>query len=220
MKNRIGIAISVVSFLISCFLVSVGCQPHAIGYFTLDLGSAVMKPTFCLYRDPDFQQQLGIGGITVWKVPRSVEKKNQWEFNVLLPWRIGQVAWQSGWKVESLLEGWQAVWDLEYKASDTFMGRFLEGQSASPVCCLTYGEVPSNYQEKIKASPLEPEEFYSVWLRGSGGEVSKNMYFIIRLDTTGTPDRLEYLQENFLITPRYAREPRDSLKLYYGKTYK
>ena len=85
--------------------------------------------------------------------------------------------------------------------------------STSPVPCLTYGKVPSGYQEKMKATPLEPEEFYSVWLRGNGGEVSKNMYFIIRLDATGTPDRLEYLQDNFLITPRYTTKPRDALKL-------
>lgn len=207
MKNRIGITISVVSLLISFFLLSVGCRPpRARGYFTLDWGAAVMQPRFCLYRDPGFQQQLGIEGITVWKVPRSIEKKNQWEFGVPWPWQIGQIAWRSGWEVESLLEGWQAVWDLEYKSSDNSMKR--------PVRCLTYGEVPSDYQEKMKAAPLEPEEFYSVWLRGNGGAVSKNMYFIIRLDATGTPDRLEYLQDNFLITPRYATESRDALKLY------
>ena len=61
----------------------------------------------------------------------------------------------------------------------------------SPVSCLTYGEVPPGYQEERKAFPLEPEQFYSVWLPGFRGVDSEDRYFIIRLDHNGIPERLE-----------------------------
>ena len=213
MKNRIGITISVVSLLISFFLVSVGCRPsRPRGYFTLDLGSAVLQPRFCLYRDPDFQQQLGIEGITVWKVPRSIE--NQWTFGVPWPWQVGQIAWQSGWKVESLLEGWQAVWDLEYKASDNFIKRLFRRWLTSPVSCLTYGEVPSGYQEKVKALSLEPEEFYGVLIWEHPERRAGLLGFIIRLDGRGIPDRLEYHNGKYIITRfNTFTNPRDDLRL-------
>ena len=211
MKDRIGITIALVSFLIPCILVSIGCQPPPYASFTLDWEASVIQPTFCMYQDPCFQERLGIGGIIVWKVPRSFDQKKQWKIDT--PWEIGAIAWGAGLKADELWEGSQTVWDLEYKVSDNFMKQLLGGRP-SAVSRLTYGEVPPGYEEKVKALPLEPEEFYSVWIRGDGGELSKNTYFIIRLDTTGTPDRLEYLQDNFLITPRYAIAPRYSLKLY------
>ena len=62
MKQRIGSAIALVSVVITCVLVAGGCQPPR-AYFTLDWGSAVMQPRFCLYRDRDFQQWLGVGGL-------------------------------------------------------------------------------------------------------------------------------------------------------------
>ena len=191
MKERTGSAIAVVSILISCLLVCVGCHPPR-RYISVDSGSAVMQPTFCLYRDPDFQQRLNIRNLTVWKVPRSAEEKNRW-------------------KIDWPFDGRQTVWHVEYKASDTFMKRLL----TSFVPCLTYGEVPPGYQEKVKARPLEPEEFYGVWIRGNDGMVSEDLYFIIRLDGMGIPERLEYHQEIFLITyPKYSSHPRDDLKLY------
>ena len=57
--------------------------------------------------------------------------------------------------------------------------------------CLTYGVVPPGYQEDLKAVPLEPEQFYSVWVRGARGVDSEDRYFIIRVDESGTPKRLE-----------------------------
>ena len=207
MKRRIGITIVGVSLLISCVLVCVGCSPPR-GYFTIDWGSAVMQPTFCLYRDGELQQPLGIGTITVWKVPRS---KNQWELNQLWTRAIGELTWGSGLGVGSLLPSAKTVWDLECKGSDNFMKRL----TTATVSCLTYGEVPPDYQEKMKAEPLESEQLYGVWIRGTGGQESRDMYFVIRLDDNGSPERLEYHQENFLITdPNYSTEPRDDLKLY------
>lgn len=64
-------------------------------------------------------------------------------------------------------------------------------QPTSPVSCLTYGEVPPGYQADVTAVPLEPEQFYSVWLPGFRGVDSEDRYFIIRLDDNGIPERLE-----------------------------
>ena len=51
--------------------------------------------------------------------------------------------------------------------------------------------------------------------KGYQGTLSNNIYFIIRLDATGIPERLEYHQQSFLITnPSYFTQPRDDLKLY------
>ena len=209
MKDRIGIAIRVVSLLISCLLVAAGCMSFPIGYFILDWGSAVMEPRFCLYRDRDFQEPLGIGEITVWKVRHSFDEKKRWKFDV--PWEIGAIAWRGGWKVVEKWAGGQTVWQLEYKFSDNLMKRLL----TPPIACLTYGEVPPGYQEKVNPFPLEPEAFYGVWIRGYEGALSNNIYFIIRLDATGIPERLEYHQQSFLITnPSYFIQPRDDLKLY------
>ena len=65
MKNGIDIAIIVhVGLLISC-LVFAGCTPPLSGYSIVDLRSAVMQPTFSMYRDP--QVQLDIGTTIIWE---------------------------------------------------------------------------------------------------------------------------------------------------------
>ena len=208
MKDRIGIAIRVVSLLISCHLATAGCSSIP-GYFILDWGTPPMQPTFCLCRDRDFQEPLGIGGIAVWKVRHSFHGKKQWGSDA--PWEISAIAWRGGWKVDEKWEGGQTVWQLEYKFSDNF----IKKSSTPPVSCLTYGEVPPGYQEKVNSFPLEPEAFYGVWIRGHQGTLSNNTYFIIRLDATGIPERLEYHQQSFLITnPNSFTKPRDDLKLY------
>lgn len=201
MKERIDITIALVSIVTTCVLVSAGCTPFP-GYIIFDGGASVMQPGFYLYRAPHFQEPLGIGGLTVWKVSRSVDQKKRGAVDA--PWEIGAIAWQ----------GRQTVWDLQYKSPDTFIKKLLRRGSTPPVSRLTYGEVPPGYQEKVKVLPLEPEEFYGVWIRGVGGELSKDTYFIIRLDASGTPERLEYHQENFLIThPNSFTHPRDDLQL-------
>lgn len=91
------------------------------------------------------------------------------------------------WKVQrsptfaSQWEQVQRVWDLSY----------IENPSTSPVSCLTYGEVPPGYQEDVKALPLEPEQFYKVWTWADRGIQSEYLYFIIRVDESGIPQRLE-----------------------------
>ena len=201
-KERIGSAIALVSLLI-CLWVCGGCQSFRRYTISVDSGSALMQPTFCLYQDPHFQERLGIRGITVWKVPRPFDQKKRWEVDT--PWEIGTIAWKTGSKVDEVWEGARTVWDLHYESSDSFIKRLSEWRP-STVSRLTYGEVPPGYQENMKALPLEPEAFYSVWIQGDGGELPKNTYFIIRLDSGGIPERLEYYQEIFLITKVYGLE--------------
>ena len=112
MKKRIGSAIAGVSLLICCVCVGTGCTP-ALGYVTIDWGSSVMQPTFCMYRDPYFQEPLSIGSIEVNKIRHFSDEKKQWK-------------------------DFQTVWQLKYESSDNFMRKL----STSPVFCLTYGEVP------------------------------------------------------------------------------
>lgn len=200
MKNRIGIVIILlIGILISCFF-AVGCS-YLSGYITIDSQSKVMKPMFCVYLDRCFrhrQERLDIETITVSKVRRSSEEKKGWE-------SYSPTRWEDA----------QRVWYLEYKSPDNFIKRLL-GLSASPVSCLTYGEVPPGYEEGMKAQPLEPEELYTVWIdtyRYPGD--SESLRFIIRLDATGSPERVEYHLGSFFITHRrYSASPQNDLKLY------
>ena len=155
MKERTGRTSALVSLLITCVLIGVGCQPRS-AYITVDARSTLMQPTFCFYRDASLQERLDIESIMVWKVQRSAISTSQWE----------QI---------------QKVWHLYY----------IENQSTSPVLCLTYGEVPPSYTEDVKALPLKPEQFYKVMAWSDRGIQSEELYFIIRLDGTGTPQRLE-----------------------------
>ena len=203
MTDRIGIAISaLVSILISCVLMA-GCTPLP-AYNTIDSRSELMQPTFFMYLDP--QVKLDIGTIIIWKSLHASEEKTRWEFN------SGPVYLPMGWHPRPVEP--EMAWYLQYEPSDNFIKRRLGG-STSPISALTYGEVPPGYQEKVKAGPLEPERYYIVQMREYEGKPSEGMTFIIRLDGTGTPERLEYRVNDFLITnPRYPVNPRDDLRLY------
>ena len=201
MKDRIGIdIIAVVSLLLSCGLVCVGCTPPITGavLIEVDSGSALMQPTFCMYQGPYLgpysQKRFDIKSITVWKVPPSPDQKKRWKFHLL---------WDDR----------QTVWHLEYKVSDNFIKRLLGGQP-STVSRLTYGKTPAGYQEVVKAGSLELEEFYGVEIREVEGQLSQPLYFIIRLDGSGTPERLEYHQRTYLFHLYDAIKPRDALKFY------
>ena len=201
MKNRIGIVIILlIGILISCFF-AVGCS-YLSGYITIDSRSKVIKPTFCVYLDRCFrhhQERLDIGTITVSKVRRSSEDNKGWESDSPARWKDGH-----------------RVWYIEYNSSDNFIKKLL-GLLTSPVSCLTYGEVPPGYEEGLKARPLEPEELYSVWIDTYNypGD-TEPLKFIIRLDGTGTPERLEYHLRSFHIDHRrYFTSPRDDLQLNY-----
>ena len=84
------------------------------------------------------------------------------------------------------------------------MGR----QPKSPIPCLIYGEVPPGYEEEMKALPLEPEELYTVWMEEHNSpRYIGDLRFIIRLNETGIPERLEYLSEVYIFdnTPYYLK---------------
>ena len=200
MKDRIGIAvIALAGILISYVLVSVGSYPGD-GYIGVDLRSTLMQPTFCLYRNRYFQERLDIGTIIVRKAKRSSEEKKRLELDLLL-------------ESDVLFGGkdLQKVWHLQYKSSGFFLFNFINrflGLSASPVSCLTYGEVPPGYEEKMRAGSLEPEELYSVWMEEHNSPRHPgDLKFIIRLDGTGIPKQLEYLPEAHIFNraPYYLR---------------
>lgn len=91
------------------------------------------------------------------------------------------------WKVQRSQE-FESHWD---RIEQVWSLSCTTSQSTSAVSCLTYGEVPPGYQADVKAVPLEPEQFYSVWLPGFRGVDSEDRYFIIRLNDSGIPERLE-----------------------------
>ncbi len=78
MRDRIGIAIAVISILISCVLVLDGCQPSS-GYVTVNAGSTLMQPTFCSYEDASLRNRWGIEWLVVEKVRRSPTYTSQWD---------------------------------------------------------------------------------------------------------------------------------------------
>ncbi len=195
MKNRIGIAIiALLSVVISCCLVPIGCTPPT-GYITIDPGSTVMNPTFCIYHDRYFQKRLNIGSIIVVKADRSSGKKKRWDF------------------VPSLND-YQTVWELGFSDTDSIIIGLLQMMSIPPVSSLTYGEVPWGYQEKVKALPLEPEEFYIVCVNAAYlSRRTEPLRFIIRTNDTGVPDRLEYRLERSYLWEDIFHRTRPDLKL-------
>lgn len=181
MKNRIGNVIARLSLLISCSWVAAGCvMPRE--HIRVDSAGTLMQPRFHLYRNQYSQKRSNIKEITVWK-QRSV----------------------------SVIEkpaDFQTVWHLTYKVSDNFMKNFFGQLWISPVCCLTYGEVPPGYREIVKAQPLDPEQLYWAAIHKDTGISAENMSFIIRLDAKGNPNRLEYRLTEFFYINR-----RDDLRL-------
>ena len=173
MKNKICIAIAILSILISCCLVSVGCTPLP-GYIAIDSRSALMKPTFYVSDDPYFRKRLRISSIKVEKLLRSSKEKKPWELH-------------------APLNSSQTVWELELEYSDTFILALLQSLLRPTASSLMYGEVPWGYQEKVKALPLEPEELYILSMNTAYGyRETAPLRFIIRLNDTGAPDRIEY----------------------------
>lgn len=182
MKDRIDLTIVLMSLLITCVLVCIGCTPKFVLVAAhVDSESAVMQPTFCAYQGRYLQERLDIESIKVWKVLSSREDKKRQE----LSWQQGL-----GWQRD---EG-EMVWWIEYKAADTFMNRPLRRQPSPAVSCLAYKQVPWGYKQKVKPRPLEPEQLYmaEIWGLDDNAWFPEHLYFIIRLDATGIPDQLEY----------------------------
>lgn len=90
------------------------------------------------------------------------------------------------WKVRGSPE-----FDSQWEERKVWSLYSIQNRLTSPIRRLTYGEVPPGYREGRKAEPLEPEQFYSVRIHAPRGVRSEDRYFIIRLDATGTPQRLE-----------------------------
>lgn len=205
MKNRIDIAIiALIGILISCFFI-VGCTPGST-YIAVDPRSELMQPTFCLYAGRYFQEPLEIETIIVEKVQRSDEKEKQWELDSGAVFRP-----QGHYPLVEITS--EIVWHLQYKSSNLlhyWMNCLFGWRSKPPpVRCLTYGEVPSGYQEIVKAVPLDPERLYFVWI-DAHDSIRQSEYllrFVIRLDERGIPERLEYIQREYIFddTSYYLR---------------
>lgn len=183
MKKITCIVIALVSIIISGFLVH-GCS-YAPGRISIDSRSALMQPRFCYHMRP-FTEELDIERIVVSKARRSSVMQKRWE-------------------LDSPTKSSQRVWELEYKASDFLLFYYMHcifgWRPKPPVSCLTYGEVPPGYEEKVKASPLEPEQLYIVWMEERGTpRDSEDLKFIIRSDETGIPERLEYRSPDYIFT--------------------
>ena len=182
MKDRIDLTIVLVSLLIPCVLVCVGCTPKFVSVAAhVDSESAVMQPTFCAYQGRYLRERLDIESIKVWKALSSRENKKR----QALSWQQG-LGWQR-------YEG-EMVWWIEYKAADTLVNRPLGRQPPPAVSCLAYRQVPWGYKQKVKPKSLEPEQLYvaEIWGLDDNAWLPERLYFIIRLDATGIPDRLEY----------------------------
>ena len=196
MKNRTGTAIVLVS-LLSCCSVFTGCSPGST-YITLDSRSALMQPTFCLYADRYFQERLDVEAIIVQKAQRSVYDGKGWEQD------SGEVYLPQGGYPFWVNVNPEIVWHLEHKSADSLVYYWMDWlfgwQPRSLRRCLTYGEVPSGYREIVKAVPLEPEQLYFVWMQAHNS-VRQSDYllrFVIRLDASGTPARLEHIQREYI----------------------
>ena len=185
------IFIAPVSILITCVLVFVGCSPFG-GYIAFDAGSGLLQPTFRMYADQYFQERVGrITSITVSKqLDFSEEQKHS--------------------ELDSLWNDSQTVWDLDYKPADKFIGLLRVWLIEPPLPRLTYGKVPPSYEEKVEALPLEPGQSYSVEIWGLRGIATFHgtLEFVIRLDDTGRPDRIEYSSPDDIF-----EWTRDALKL-------
>lgn len=182
MKDRIDLTIVLVSLLITCVLVCVGCTPKFVVVAVhVDSESTVMQPTFCAYQGRYFRERLDIESIKVWKALSS-PKNNKRQ---ALSWQQGL-----GWQRD---EG-EMVWWIKYKVADTFMNRPLRRQPPPAVSCLAYRQVPLGYKQKVKPIPLEPEQLYvaEIWGLDDTAWLPERLHFIIRLDASGIPDRLEY----------------------------
>ena len=182
MKKIICIVIALLSIFISVFF-GHGCS-YAPGKISIDSRSALMQPKFCYHFRP-ITGRLDIERIVVSKPQPSSEAKGRWELDSL-------------WWIDS-----QRVWELEYKASDFLLFYYANcifgWRPKPPVSCLTYGEVPPGYEEKVKALPLEPEQLYIVKIEEYGSpRDSEDLKFIIRADETGIPERLEYRSPDYI----------------------
>ena len=166
-----------------CLIVGVtiwsGCY-YKSQWITVDHKSDIVRPTFCFHDRRGKSKHLHgvtkplyIEEIIVYRV-QETEGYNHKEFGLNIPWR-----------------GFNGCfWRMQYLPEDK--------KTTHPVHCIRYGEVPPGYKELVPAKPLELDRVFSVRLYGFGktaGSDSKWMRFMLRPDSSGAPERLEYVIE-------------------------
>ena len=151
-------------------LFSSGCVMHNLGNHGLPHPhSELTAPTLCLYyggfrlESEQYKEPLSIYYVRVYRHDKINDEPIDWN-----KWREYRGFDQKAWEIEYAPDS----------KSDPPDRRFS---------CITYGQVPPGYIEKIPAQPLIPERLYSVLLRPGGVVV-----FVIRADSTGRPTHLEY----------------------------
>ena len=158
---------------IVCFVWS-GCVLDSFGPHGLPHPhSELTTPTFCLYEGP-FRLESERH-----KKPKPINYIQVQRLNKINDEPIDWSKWLEYADIRPHID--QVAWEIEYapdSKSDPPDRRFS---------CITYGQVPPGYIEKIPAQPLIPERLYSVLIKWGGV-----LAFVIRVDSMGHPTHLEY----------------------------
>ena len=164
-------------------LVSSGCVTDSWRHGLPHPHSELTAPTFCLYDGPfRLESERHKKPLPIYYV--SVHRRNKID-DEPIDWS----KWREYGAIRPHTD--QNSWEIEYvpdSKSDPPERRFS---------CITYGQVPPGYIEKIPAEPLIPERLYSVLLK-SGGV----LLFVIRADSQGEPTHLEYAIDSPLPSAR------------------
>ena len=151
-------------------LVTCGCMIRA-GTPSIHPHSEIVAPTFCLHGGKS--EPLPITRITVIRGDKVSDERIEWL--------------KSGPPSRGLWEGGdQWAWILEYAPDGSY-------PPANTYACITYGKPPPGYKEKSPALPLTPERLYHVMIETDDTSDRADMYFILRLDSVGSPVKLEYI---------------------------
>ena len=167
--------VALIGLLVTCGCVIMAGTPSIHPY------SEIMAPTFCLHGGKS--EPRPITGIVVERGEKVNDERIEWRDSGNPWWRL--------WKGRD-----QAAWSLEYAPDDSY-------PPANTYSCITYGKPPPGYKEKSPALPLTPERLYRVAIQTEGADGDASMYFIVRLDSVGSPVKLEYL---FTHTAAQARD--------------
>ena len=152
-------------------LVTSGCITWA-GDPSIHPHSQIMTPTFCLHGGKS--EPRAITRITVIRGEKVNDKPIEWV-------ESGPPAWYGLWR-----GGDQLAWSLEYAPDGS-------DPPANTYACITYGKAMPGYKEKTPALPLTPERIYRVTIKTENTPEYAELYFIIRLDSVGSPVKLEYI---------------------------
>ena len=201
-KAKTGMLRAIIALLIGISsLVSSGCASKRKLHGFAHPHSAVTAPTFCLHEGD--AQDKNAPPVPIYRI--SVLRDKEKSGDQRLDWRNWRFwrGWRGGRRPDN-----EVAWEREYgnPSAEARLNRYTDEvawvmeyapdpeaePSPRPFSCITYGKVPPGYKEKTLAVPLIPERLYVVLLEPQEVIARGGMYFIIRLDSTGHPTRLEH----------------------------